>query len=682
MNPRTKNVVEIIAAVGLIGILGVMILPIPAGLLDVLLAMNFSIAVLIFMVALYLTEPLKFSVFPGALLIVTLFRLSLNIASTRLILGDAYAGNVILSFGTFVVKGNYVVGLIIFLILVVIQFVVITKGAGRVAEVAARFTLDAMPGKQMSIDADLNAGLIDEQEAKARREKINKEADFYGAMDGASKFVRGDAVAGLIITVINIIGGFIIGIVQLGMSFPEALQTYTILTVGDGLVSQIPAIIISTSAGIVVTKASSDSHLTLDLRKQFLANPKVLYLTALILLLFGVTPGLPAFPFMTLAGMVGLAAWASGKGAPGEAEVLEEPETPEEPAEGEEIEYFLQVDPIEVEIGYGLIPLVDRSRGGDLLHRITEMRKKIAFELGFVVPPIRIRDNLQIDSEEYVLKVKGVDVGRSTIRMGHLLALDPGEVEGEIRGVRTTDPVYGLNAVWIRERQREEAERMGYTVIYAAGVITTHLAEIIRRHAHEILGRQDVQNMLDKIKAENPALMEDLAAQQITLGTIHKIIQNLLREDVPIRDALTILETLADYAPTTKDPGVLTEYVRKALSRVIYDKYRSPDGAISAITLDPQLENQVMLALTAGEDGTKEIPLPPELVQGMCAGIRRFSDEMTRMNLPPVLLCSMTIRSVMSSFLRTFFDDLAVLSYNELPPNVEVRSCGVVRVQE
>ena len=680
MDLKIKNIVEISTALGLLGILGVIILPLPPGVLDVLLAANFSIAVLIFMVSLYLTEPLKFSVFPGALLIVTLFRLSLNIASTRLILGDAFAGNVILSFGTFVVKDNYVVGLIIFLILVVIQFVVITKGAGRIAEVAARFTLDAMPGKQMSIDADLNAGLIGEREAKERRDKITKEADFYGAMDGASKFVRGDAIAGLIITVINIIGGFIIGVVQLGMPFKEALQTYTVLTVGDGLVSQIPAIVISTAAGIVVTKASSESELSLDLRSQFFANPKVLYLTAFILLVFGIMPGLPTFPFLTLSVVMGIVAFTSVRTAVPEEDLLAEAEAEAKPEESEEIDYFLQVDPVEIEIGYSLIPLVDSERGGELLNRITEMRKKIAYELGFVVPPVRIRDNLQFGSEEYVIKIKGIEVARSTIKVGYLLALDPGDVKEEVKGIRTVDPVYGLNAVWIRSKQREEAEEKGYSVVYATGVITTHLAEVIRCNAHEILSRQDVQRMIDRIKEDHPALIEDLNQNQISLGVIHKVFQNLLKEDIPIKDALTILEGLADYAPATQDPLVLTEYVRKTLSRMIFNKYKSPDGSISAITLDPKIEHQIMQALKAGEERGRDIPLPADVVQSLCDRIRDFNEEMRRLNLQPLLLCSMAIRSVISNFLRTFFDDLVVLSFNELPPNAEIKNHGVVTV--
>jgi flagellar biosynthesis protein FlhA len=463
------------------------------------------------------------------------------------------------------------------------------------------------------------------------------------------------------------------------MPFTEALQTYTILTVGDGLVSQIPAIVVSTSAGIVVTKASSESELTVDLRKQFFANPKVLYLTSLTLLIFGIMPGLPSFPFLTLSGIMGIVAFAASRTTVSEEEIAAEKEAAAESPDEEEIDYFMQVDPVEVEIGYSLIPLVDNERGGDLLNRITEMRKKIAYELGFIVPPIRIRDNLQFDSEEYIIKIKGIEVAKSMIKMGFLLALDPGDVTEEIKGIQTVDPVYGLNAVWIRSKQREEAEDKGYTVIYAAGVITTHLAEVIRKSAHEILSRQDVQNMMDRIKIENSALIEDLTSNQISLGIVHKVFQNLLKEDNPIKDALTILEGLADYASLTQDPGVLTEYVRKTLSRMIFDKYKSPDGSISAITLDPQLEHQVMQALQVTEEGGKDIPLPPEVVQSLCDRIKQFNEEMMGLNLQPLLLCSMTIRSIISNFLRTFFDDLVVLSFNELPPNVEIRSHGVIR---
>ncbi len=678
---------DILMAVGVIAILGVMVIPLPAILLDLLLAFSITTALVILLVAMYTVKPLQFSVFPGLLLVVTLFRLSLNVASTRLILGDAYAGKIIQAFGSFVVKGNYVVGFVIFLILIIINFVVITKGAGRVAEVAARFTLDAMPGKQMSIDADLNAGLIDEREARRRREEISREADFYGAMDGASKFVRGDAIAGLIITLLNIFGGFVIGVLQRKMGFSESLQTYTLLTVGDGLVSQIPALVISTSAGIIVTRAASESNLGRDLAVQILSEPRAIVIAAGVLVFLGITPGMPVVPFFALAIAAGTVAYKV-KNAQKAAEELESPEIP--PGEGpeeENIEDYLQVDTLELEIGYSLIPLVDAQQGGDLLSRITHIRRECALELGVLIPPLRIRDNIQLKPNEYLVKIRGDEVGRGELMVGRYMALNPGTAEDELPGTKATEPAFGLEAIWILESERERAELAGYTVVEAPAVLCTHLAEMLKVHAHQILCREDVRRLLDNVKKEQPTLVEELVPDLLTVGSIEKVLKNLLRERVPIRDMITILETLADYTLMTKDPDLLTEYVRNALSRTLSKPYYDENGTIRAITLDPEVEQtltNILKQLRGSAESVGEnsnLPIPPEVFRNLCDSLSSEAEKMTLEGRPPLVLCSPTVRPYFKKLIDPILPGLAVLSYNEIPPNVGLQSVGKVRLK-
>ena len=672
---RLLNQSDVLIAVGVILILTVMIIPLPTSFLDLLLVVNISLSLTILLVAMYLTEPLELSVFPGLLLVMTLYRLSLNVASTRLILGDAYAGKVISAFGNFVVKGNYVVGFVIFLILVVIQFVVITKGAGRIAEVAARFTLDAMPGKQMSIDADLNAGLIDEDEARKRRKKIAREADFYGAMDGASKFVRGDAIAGLIITLINILGGFIIGIAQKKMAFDEALQTYTLLTVGDGLVSQIPALIISTAAGIVVTRATSESNLGHDLATQLLRQSRALYVVAGALFFFGLTPGLPTLPFFVLATMAGFVARTSAKAEKTalaeEAQIAAREETEEE-----NIERYLQVDPLEIEIGYSLIPLVDEEQGGDLLHRITAIRKQCAIELGIIIPPIRIRDNISLEPDKYVIKIRGVEVAEGRILMSRLLALSSEPTSQKLEGIPTKDPAFNLPALWIPVHLKDKAEKMNYTVVEPDAVLATHLREVIKNHAHEILNRQNVHELIENVKKENTTVVEELVPNLLTIGQIQKVLQNLLREKVPIRDLVTILEVLADHAATTKDTDVLTEYVRHALAKTIYKSYVSTDGVLYAMVLEPRLEN--LLTENLNQNKEMGLNLEPHLLKQLYNKIKLLADTMSNRGNTPLILCSPMIRLYFKRLIEMAFPQIVVLSYSEIPPDVEIQSIGTI----
>ena len=672
---------DVLLAVGVIAILGIIIVPMPTAILDVLLALNITLALVILMVALYTTEPLEFSVFPGLLLLVTLYRLSLNVASTRLILGDAFAGEVITAFGTFVVKGNYIVGFVMFVILVVIQFVVITKGATRIAEVAARFTLDAMPGKQMSIDADLNAGLIDDVEARRRREKVSRESDFYGAMDGASKFVRGDAVAGLAITFINILGGFVIGILQRGMSLTEALRTYTILTVGDGLVSQIPALVLSTSAGIIVTRAASESNLGQDVTRQILFQPKAILITACVLFLLGLTPGLPGIPFFLLSVITGAIGYTAShtKQSLEEREVAETEEEEESDAE-QRPEDLLTVDPIAIEIGYGLICLVDAEQGGDLLERIRSIRRQCAAELGIVIPQIRIRDNFQLESNEYVIKLRGIEVVGGAVRPGYYMAMDSGMVEEKIEGIEITDPTFGLPAVWIRGREKERAELAGYTVVEAPAVLATHLMETLREHADRVLGRHDVQKLVDRLREEYPSVVDGVIPAVVSLGTLHRVLQNMLREQVPIRDLMTILETLADNIPIAEDPVILTEYVRRTLSWTICTPLQDEEGTIVAAPLGPEAEQVLKQAVESVGQENVELAIPPEVIQGLYGDLASKIEAMVGAGRPPVVICSPAVRRHFRRLVEVTFPKLVVLSYGELPPNIRVESVGMVSV--
>ncbi|MCX6640530.1 MAG: flagellar biosynthesis protein FlhA [bacterium] len=685
-NPFAKRIAarsDAILAVGVIAILIVMIIPIPAFLLDLLLALNITLSVVIIMVSMYIDEALAFSVFPGLLLMVTLFRLALNVASTRLVLSQGYAGTIIQSFGEFTVAGNYVVGLVIFLILVLINFIVITKGSTRIAEVAARFTLDAMPGKQMAIDADMNNGLIDEKEARSRREKISREADFYGAMDGASKFVRGDAMAGLMITFINIIGGLVIGILQLKMDPAQALSTYTLLTVGDGLVAQIPALMISTSAGIIVSRAASESNLGEEITSQLLQQPRPLLIAAGVLGFFAIIPGLPTIPFLVLAGFSGYLG-IQLKTAENElknqaADTTKKAKAKKEP---ERIEDYLNVDPLELEIGYGLIPLVDNEQDGDLLNRITLIRKQQALSLGIVIPPIRIRDNIQLKPQQYMIKIRGNEVASGELHTGHYLALDPGTAKGKIRGVSTKEPTYGLPAVWVAAGDKTKAEEMGYTVVEAAAVLCTHLVEVLKQSAYKILTREETKQLVDNFKKQNATVVEELIPNQITYGGVHKILQKLLREGIPVRDLGTILETIADYSSLTKDTEILTEYVRYGLSPTITHKFQDPDGKIYAVTMDPSLEKMISDE-TSKQQGSKggALALSPNLLNKIYQQLDRLAREMQSGGRMPLLVCSPLVRSTMRRLVEPVLPQLAVISYGELLVNVEVTSVGMVSVE-
>ncbi|HUU50590.1 MAG TPA: flagellar biosynthesis protein FlhA [Nitrospinota bacterium] len=670
-------------ALGVIAILIIMIIPLPTIALDILLSFSITLSLMIILVAMYTYHPLEFSVFPSLLLITTLYRLALNIASTRLILlhgneGTDAAGNVIQSFGTFVVGGNYVVGSIVFLILVIINFVVITKGSGRIAEVAARFTLDAMPGKQMSIDADLNAGLIGEEEAREKRRKIEKQADFYGAMDGASKFVRGDAIAGIIITFINILGGLIIGSLQQGMSLGDAAQTYTLLTVGDGLVTQIPALVISTAAGIVVTRVESQSNLGKEITRQIFLKPTPVIIASAILFFFGLIPGLPKFPFITLSVITGAIAYFTLKSE--KIEIKKEKEKQSKIGRSkikEKVETLLPLDVLGLEVGYNLIPLVDVDQKGDLLERIKSIRRHFALEMGIIVPPLHIRDNLQLKPNEYSVLMKGVEVAKAELMKDLYLAMNPGTVEKEIKGIATKEPAFGLPAVWITEADKERSQLAGYTVVDSSTVMATHISEVIKTHAHELLGRQEVQSLLDNFSLSHSKVVEELIPNLLTLGQVQKVLQNLLKEDVSIRDLLTILETLADYAPINKDSIVLTEYVRQALSRSITKQYISGEGDLPVITLDNKTEELVFNSIQRTEQGTY-LAMEPTTAQNLITKINQSLEKLVSTNYHPILLTSPSIRYHLKRFIERFIPHLVILSHNEVAHNTNIRGLEVV----
>jgi flagellar biosynthesis protein FlhA len=666
---------ENIVAIGVVIILGMMIIPIPPFLLDILFSLSISLSIVILVTSIYIKKPLDFSIFPSLLLIVTLYRLSLNIASTRLILlkgseGIDAAGQVIKSFGSFVVGGNYVVGFTVFLILIVINFVVITKGAGRIAEVAARFILDSMPGKQMAIDADLNAGLINEEEARRRRELISQEADFYGAMDGASKFVRGDAIAGLIITGINIIVGFIIGTLQQGMPVSEAAKTYTILTIGDSLISQIPALLVSTAAGIVVSRAGVETDFGEEITKQVLVNPKSLVTASGIILVLGLVPGMPLLPFFIFSLASGIIAYMVSR-VPLEEKGEEEIK---EPPQESHIDTLLEIEPLTFEIGYGLIPLVESETSG-LLSKIKSMRRQIASELGFVVSPIHIKDNLQLRPHEYVLLLRGMEVARGEVMMGYWLAV-PSEKAERVDGIPTKEPAFGLPALWISEKDVESAKDKGYMVVDTATVIITHLTEVIKSHAWELLTRTEVQSLLDNVAKRYPKLVEELIPTQLTLGGVQRVLQNLLKERVPIKDIVTILETLLDYAPSTKDIELLTEYVRQALSRVITKQYLSPDGLLYVMTLDPTFESAILDSM---EDGGA---LDPGVVNSLIKAVEKaFSSADAAKLQYPIVLCSSRVRRFLRKITERFLPSVIVLSSAEILPSVKPYIVGVIRYE-
>ncbi len=671
---RMKNREGIGVAIAMMGVLGLMLLPIPPFLLDLFLSLSIALSVVIMITSVFVNKPLDFSIFPSLLLLTTLYRLSLNIASTKLVLlrgneGIDAAGQVIKSFGNFVVSGNYAVGLIIFIIIVVINFVVITKGAGRIAEVAARFTLDAMPGKQMAIDADLNSGLIDEAEARRRRSTISQEADFYGAMDGASKFVRGDAIAGLVITGINILGGFIIGVLQLGLPVVEAAQTYTILTVGDGLVSQIPALLISAAAGIVVSRAGSETDLGKDLTRQLLVNPKTLATASGILFVFGFIPGLPHIPFLMISALTGGMAYFLKQPA---AKAIQE-EKPQGLTEEPQIESFLEMDPLTLEIGYGLIPLVEGD--GELLNKIKGMRRQLASDLGFVVPPIHIKDNLQLRPHEYLLLIKGIELTRGEIMSNHWLAVGSGEAEN-IKGVPTKEPAFGLPALWIEAREMEKAQMAGYMVVDLSTVIATHLTELIKKYGWELLTRNEVQNILDRVAKSYPKIVDELIPIHMTLGGVQRVLQNLLKEQVPIKDMVSILETLLDHAPSLKDVDLLTEHVRQGLSRYLTKQYEGQDGSIPILVLDPRFERPISESIENGGS------ISPDLISKLLRAVEKILGKGGKYEAQPVLVCSAHVRRFLRRFADKFLPSIAVLSNAEISPAAKLYTLGMVRYED
>ncbi len=671
-------------AVGLVGILAVMVMPMPPFMLDLMLSLGIAIAVLLLLTAVYAKRALDFSIFPSLLLLTTLFRLALNVATTRKILltgaeeGVGAAGHVIEAFGNFVVGGNYAVGIVVFTILVIINFIVITKGAGRVAEVAARFTLDAMPGKQMAIDADMNAGLINENEARRRRAEIAQEADFYGAMDGASKFVRGDAIAGIMIVLVNIVGGILIGVLQKGMEIGQAAEVFTLLTVGDGLVTQIPALIISTAAGIIVTRTASGTNYSQEFGKQLFMNPKALFASAGVMGFMGVIPGLPLLPFWVLGGgLFGIARRIVNQEKV--AKAAEETKAAQEKAKPgqEKLESLLQVDALELEVGYGLINIVDADQNGDLLERITNIRKQFALDYGIIVPPLRIRDNLELKPGDYQVMLKGVQIGQGTLMVGHLLAMDPGNVSDPVAGIPTKEPAFGLDALWITARQKDDATFAGYTVVDLSTVIATHLTELVRGHAQELVGRQELQSLLDALKTSAPKVVEDVVPNLLPMGTVLKVLKNLLREGVSIRDLKTILEALAEAATTQKDPQLLTEHVRTALARQITKKLVGPAGELLLLTLDRQIEETIAGGILQTDQG-QQLSLDPDFVRKLVAELNQWVVEAMQQTSSAVVLCSPMIRHHLKTLVDRFIPGVTVLSHNEITPNVNVKSLGTV----
>jgi len=681
---------------GLFGTILLLILPIPPFLLDLLLTISISLSLLTLLVILYLRTPAEFTGFPTLLLFITLYRLALNVASTRLILLDGYAGHIIESFGNFVVRGNYVVGMVVFSILVLINFIVITKGAGRIAEVAARFTLDAMPGKQMAIDAELNAGLINETEARLRRRSVEEEADFYGAMDGASKFVRGDAIAAILITLINIIGGFAIGIMQRGMTMNEALSRFTMLSIGDGLVSQVPALITSVAAGILVTRATSKNDLGRELSRQLLYYPKALTILAVMLGIMAVVPGLPTMPFLVMASLVGLlsytlhrngmpeAAAAGVAASPGMNGKLAEGKAPAagaataaEAKANDKLETLLNLDTMQIELGFGLIALADKTKGGDLLDRVTGVRRTFASEMGVLVPPIRLRDNLQLGNNEYRFVLKGNAIATSQLMPGHWLAMNATNSKVVLKGVPTVEPVFQLPATWVTDVERKTAEVSGFTVVDAPSVLITHLSETVRRHCHEILTRQDVQSLLDNLKLTHPAVVNELVPGQLSMGQVQRILQNLLAEGISIRNLPGILEKVGDYAAFTKNPDELSEHARRALGPQLSRPYQAENGSVRAITIDPKLEAQLAQGVRQSANEVALV-IEPRLARHIVESLSKFIQQMMAAGQQPVILCAPALRLAFRRFFENTFTDLAVLSYAEIPPRVQVQNAAII----
>ena len=686
---KKKDIVDVAVATGIIGIVLMIIIPMPSFFLDILIAVNITVSVVILLITIFATEVLQFSIFPSVLLVTTLFRLAINVSSTRLILSEADGGSIIEAFGNFVIGGNYVVGIIIFLIIVIIQFLVITNGAGRVSEVSARFTLDAMPGKQMSIDADLNSGIITEEEAKKRRKNLQLEADFYGSMDGASKFVKGDAIAGIIVTLINVIAGIVIGSMILGMEIGEAASTYVRLTVGDGLVSQIPALLISTASGIIVTRSGEDTNLSRSLTNQFSAFPIVLLTASGILGILALIPGLPTLPFLILALLTGGGSIVLLKNddtqskdsqeellqkeAEAEAELQREPEN---------VNKLVLIEPIELEIGYGLIPLADEKNGGDLLNRIASIRRQTALELGLILKPIRIRDNLQLKSNEYVLKIRGTIVIKVEVIPNMLMAISTSNegLDG-IQGLTTKDPTFGLDAKWINKSQREEAELLGLTVVDPTTIIVTHVTETIKNKAYELLGRQEAKEIIDTLKEKYPTVVEELVPDLMSVGEVQKVLQNLLKERIPIKDLVTIFESLADNSRLTKDVEVLTEHVRFALNRVISSMFIDEDKKIVVVTLSPKLEELLTKSIQKSTQGSF-IALEPNLSRKVFEAISHTIKRVQFNYSHPVILVSPRIRPAFKKFTELVFGDLFVISLNEITPDIQIINDRMVEIND
>ena len=674
----------VLIAVAIVIIVVMMIIPLPTLLLDLLICLNITIALLVVMSVIYNKEALDLSIFPSLLLVTTLFRLALNISSTRLILLDGYAGEVITAFGNFVVGGNPVVGFIVFIILVGINFIVITKGSERVAEVSARFTLDAMPVKQMAIDADLNQGAITDAQAKVRREKIQHEADFFGAMDGASKFVKGDAIAAIVIMLINISGGFVIGMLQRNLSALQALQQYTLLTVGEGLVSQIPALLISTATGLIVTRAGAEGNLGADMVSQLFRNDRIFFILSGVLAFFAIVPGLPGIPFSVLAVLCFFIGRALKQGTAATAaqeaktEKSVQQQQKKKATSPENIVSLLQVDPMELEIGYSLIPLVDTGQGGDLLDRIVMIRRQCALELGLVVPTIRIRDNIQIKPNAYIIKLKGVEIAKGELMLDHYLAMNSGTVFEEVPGIETTEPAFGLPALWIPESEREQAELNGYTVVDAVSVLATHLTEVIKSHAAEILGRQEAQNLVDNLKKTNKALVEEVVPDLLTVGEVQKVLQNLLAERISIRDMETIFEVLSDYARATKDTEILTEYVRHAMARQI-TQANVQNGQLPCVTLDPALENRIAGGVQRTDRGSY-VSLDPDSMKKLIDSLNTELQKLTNMGYQPIVLTSPAVRLYFRKLVERSVPGIIVLSQAEIEQSVEIQILGVVKI--
>jgi len=682
--------------VALLGTILLLILPVPPFLLDLLLTGSISISLLTLLVILYLRTPAEFTGFPTLLLFITLYRLALNVAATRLILLNGYAGHIIQAFGNFVVQGNYVVGLVVFLILVLINFIVITKGAGRIAEVAARFTLDALPGKQMAIDAELNAGLIKEVEARSRRRALEEEADFYGSMDGASKFVRGDAIAAVLITLINVIGGFVIGIVQKGMTVSEALQHFTILSIGDGLVSQVPALITSTAAGILITRATAKNDLGRELGRQLLFYPKALTILSVMLCVMAVVPGLPMLPFLTLAIITGLLSYSIHRHGTPELNAPNSPTsasmgmklgeaktagggsaTAAEAKAADKIENLLILDTLQIELGYGLVAMADSKKGGDLLERVTGVRRNFATDMGMLIPPIRLRDNLQLGTNEYRFLLKGNPFAQGQLMPGHWLAMNATNSKTTLKGMPTVEPVYQLPATWITSVERKNAEIAGYTVVDAPSVLVTHLSETIRRHCHEILTRQDVQVLLDNLKQTNPAVVNELIPAQLSIGQVQRILQNLLAEGISIRNLAGILEKVGDYAAFTKNPDELSEHARKALGSQFTKPFQNENGGMRVITIDPRLEQQLTQSVRQSPSEVALI-IEPKLARHVVEALSKFVQQMLAAGQQPIVLCAPQLRLAFRRFFEATFSNLAVLSYSEIPARVQIQNAAVI----